>query len=153
METGLVHLHNLLRWVILIFLLLSVIKSFSAWRSRRAFVPGDKKLWLMTMIAAHTTLLLGIFQVLVGRYGIFTTELPAGKSVMQDSFYRFFWVEHPVAMIIGIVLITLGYGMSKKAVSDEVKFRKAFIYFLLALVVILAAIPWDRPLMPGMGAE
>ena len=153
METGLVHLHNLLRWIILIFLLLSVLKSFSAWKSRRAFVTGDRKLWLMTMIAAHTTLLLGLFQVAVGRYGIFTTELPEGKSVMQDDFFRFFWVEHPVAMIIAIILITLGYGMSKKAVSDEVKFRKAFVYFLLALVVILAAIPWQRPLIPGMGAE
>ena len=153
METGLVHLHNLLRWVNLILLLLSVLKSFSAWKGKRAFVAADKKLWLMTMIAAHTTLLLGIFQVLVGRYGIFTAELDEGTSFMQDPFYRQFWIEHPIAMILAIILITLGYGMSKKAVSDEVKFRKAFVYFLLALVLILAGIPWTRPLIPGMGAE
>jgi uncharacterized membrane protein len=95
-----------------------------------------------------------LYQVALGRFGIFTTSLPGGTSFMKDKFFRFYWVEHPVGMIIAILLITLGYGMAKKTVADEVKFKKAFYYFLIALLIILLSIPWPmrefigRPLMP-----
>ncbi len=156
MQTGLIHLHNLLRWVILVLLLLTIINSFSGWQNKKVFTPGDKKLWLFTMITAHITLLIGLYQWLFGRYGMMVTSLPEGTTVMKDKFYRFFWVEHPTGMILAIVLITLGRGMAKKTVSDEIKFKKAFWYFLLALIVILATVPWPfreivgRPWFPGM---
>ena len=92
----------------------------------------------------------------LGRYGFLSFTLPEGTSVMKDKFFRFFWVEHPVAMILAIVLMTLGHGMAKKAVSDEVKYKKAFYYFLFALIIILATVPWPfreivgRPWFPGM---
>lgn len=154
METGLLHLHNLLRWIILILLLLSIVKAYSGWQGKKTLSSGDKKLWLFTMISAHITLLVGLYQVAFGRFGFITTSLPAGTSLMKDSFYRFFWVEHPVGMIAAIVCITLGRGMAKKAVADEVKYKKAFYFFLVALVLILVTIPWPfreivgRPLMP-----
>lgn len=154
METGLLHLHNLLRWVILILLLVSIAKAYSGWQNRKVLSPGDKKLWLFTMISAHITLLIGLYQVSFGRYGFVTTHLPEGTDVMKDKFYRFFWIEHPTGMLIAIILITLGRGMAKKAVADEVKYKKAFYYFLIALIVILVTVPWPfreivgRPLMP-----
>lgn len=155
MAIGLVHLHNLLRWIILILLIASIFKAWTGWQNKRIFTPGDKKLWLFTMIAAHITLLIGLYQVLAGRYGILTTTLPEGTSVMKSNFYRFFWVEHPVAMILAIVFITLGRGMSKKPVADTIKFKKAFWFFIIALILILIATPWPfrsigRPLFPGM---
>jgi hypothetical protein len=75
---------------------------------------------------------------------------------MKEKSYRFFWMEHPLLMIISIILITLGYGMAKKPVSDEVKYKKAFQFFIIALILILIGIPWPfrevigRPLFPGM---
>ncbi len=156
MQTGLLHLHNLLRWVIIILLLVSIVKAWSGWKGKKVFTPGDKKVWLFTMISAHITLLLGLYQVAFGRFGFVTTSLPAGTSFMKDKFFRFYWVEHPTGMILAIVLITLGYGMAKKAVTDEVKYKKAFYYFLIALIFILASVPWPfreiigRPIFPGM---
>jgi hypothetical protein len=156
MQNGLVYLHSILRWIILIFLVLSLLRSYSGWKNKKAFTPGDRKTWLFTLIFAHLTLLLGLFQVLFGRFGIFTSSLPPGTSVMKDKFHRFFWIEHPFAMILAIILITLGYGMAKKQLSDEVRFKRAFWLFLLALILILAAIPWPfrevvgRPWFPGM---
>ena len=156
MQTGLLHLHNILRWVILILLVLSIAKAYAGWTGKKAFSAGDKKVWLFTMISGHITLLLGLYQVALGRYGFLTTTLPEGTSFMKDKFFRFYWVEHPVGMLIAIVLMTLGHGMAKKAVSDETKYKKAFYYFLIALIVILASIPWPfrdivgRPWFPGM---
>ena len=75
---------------------------------------------------------------------------------MKDKFYRFYWIEHPFSMILAIVFITIGYGMAKKSVSDVVKYRNAFWFFTIALILILAGIPWPfrqligRPWFPGM---
>ena len=155
MQTGLVHLHNLLRWVILILLLVSIYKSYSGWKSGKQFAAGDKKIWLFTMIASHITLLLGLYQWALGRIGFLSTDYTSFGSVMEDKVSRFFLVEHPITMILAIVMITLGHGMAKKSVDDETKYKKAFRYFIIALVLILAAVPWPfrevaRPWFPGM---
>lgn len=156
METGLLHLHNLLRWVILVLLVLSVVKSYTGWKQGRAFSDGDRKIWLFTMIASHITLLLGLYQWFAGRFGLFTHERPEGVSMMKNAFYRFYQMEHPVTMIVAILLITLGYGTARKPLSDADKFKKAFRLFLAALILILIRVPWPflkdvgRPLFPGM---
>jgi len=156
MQTGLLHLHNLLRWIILILLVLSIYKSYIGMSSKKPFEASDKKIWLFTMIAGHITLLLGLYQWLLGRYGIFSYVKPEGISMMKDPYLRFFQMEHPVSMILAILFITLAHGMAKKNVDDAVKYKKAFRYFLLALILILVAMPWPtrvlvgRPLFPGM---
>ncbi len=157
METGLLHLHNLLRWVILVLLLVSLFKSYAGWKGNKTFGNGDKKLWLFTMISAHITLLLGLYQWLLGRYGLLTFEVPEGVSRMKDPFIRFFQVEHPVSMLLAILMITLGYGNAKKQIDDAAKYKKAAFAFLVALILILLAVPWPfrgeiigRPLFPGM---
>ncbi|MEY2647559.1 MAG: hypothetical protein RL282_272, partial [Bacteroidota bacterium] len=78
-------------------------------------------------------------------------------SRMKDPFIRFFQVEHPVSMLLAILFITLGRGMAKKDLSDSLKYRQAFVYFFVALLLLLAAVPWPfrgeiigRPLFPGM---
>jgi hypothetical protein len=155
MATGMLHLHNVLRWVILILLLFSIIKSFTGWQGKKALTNGDKKLWLFTMMSAHITFVVGLYLMLFGRYGMFTTTLPEGTSVMKDSFYRFFWVEHPIMNLIAIALITVGRGQAKKAIPDTTKYKKAFWFFFIALILLLVSIPWPgreigRPLFPGM---
>jgi hypothetical protein len=155
METGLLHLHNLLRWIILVLLVVSILKSYNGWKSNKTFMAGDKKIWLFTLISAHITILLGLYQWTLGRFGLFTYVKPEGVSMMKDSTLRFYQMEHPVMMIIAIVLITLAYGNAKKAVPDDQKFKKAFQLFSVALIVILLAVPWPfreigRPLFPGM---
>ena len=156
MDSILLVLHSLMRWVILFLLIASLFKSFTGWQNKETFTKGDRKLWLFTLISAHITLLIGLYQVLLGRFGVFITTLPEGTKLMKDKFYRFYWVEHPTGMIAAIILITLGYGMAKKPVNDETKFKKAFWFFFVALILILATVPWPfrqiigRPLIPGM---
>ena len=150
MQTGLLHLHNLLRWVILILLLLSIVKAYQAKSNPDLYPAGKQPIWLFTLIAAHITLLLGLYQWGWGRYGFFTTELPEGISVMKDKFLRFYWVEHPITMILAILLITLAYGAGKRG-----DFKRVFWFFLLSLIIILVNIPWPfretvgRALLPG----
>jgi glucan phosphoethanolaminetransferase (alkaline phosphatase superfamily) len=156
MYNGLLHLHNLMRWVILLLLVVAIIKAFVGMSANRPFTKGDKQVGLFLMISAHITLLIGLYQWLAGRYGLLTTSLPPGTNLMKDSFYRFYWIEHPVGMILAVALITIGRAQTKKNVPDVVKHKKSFWYYLFALIVILVTVPWPfreivgRPLFPGM---
>jgi uncharacterized membrane protein len=143
MELGLLHLHNALRWIILILLLVCLYHAFT-----KKPVLEKTSLWLM--ISAHIMLLIGLYQLIAGRYGIMK-GLPEGVVLMKDRFYRFFWVEHPVMMILAIVLITIA---RKKAKSSQ--YRQVGWLLIIALLLILAAVPWPfreivgRPWMPGI---
>jgi len=155
MATGILHLHNVIRWILLLLLLIAVVRSYSGWQKKSTLTPGVKKLWLFTMIITHINLLVGLYLLFFGRFGIVSAGLPAGTSVMKSAFYRFFWIEHPVLMLVATIFITIGRGMEKKALPDTTKYKNAFWFFFLALLLMLVAIPWPfrevgRPLFPGM---
>ncbi|RYY61013.1 MAG: hypothetical protein EOO05_07885 [Chitinophagaceae bacterium] len=156
METGLLHIHSVLRWVIFFLLIVSIVKAYSGWMNKKVFGPSDRKVWLFTLIFSHLTFLVGLYLLFLGRFGVLNTTLPEGTSVMKDKFFRFWWVEHPFMMLIAILLVTLGYGMAKKPVPDSTKFKKAFWFFLIAFILVIAAIPWPfrdvvaRPWFPGL---
>jgi hypothetical protein len=142
MANTILSLHSILRWLLLILLLASIIKSFNGWQSKKVFTAGDRKLFLFTLITTHINFLVGLYLLFFGRFGIISAGKPDGVDIMKDKFFRFFWVEHPVGMLIAIVLITLGNGMAKKNVIDTIKFKKAFWFFFIALIIILATVPW-----------
>jgi TRAP-type uncharacterized transport system fused permease subunit len=146
METGLLHLHSILRWVILVLLLVSIYTTFTATNS------NNKKFWLFTLITAHITLLIGLYQTF-NYWNTYVRDANFQMSdVMKSKGLRFFLVEHPLMMVISIVLITLAYRSTK-----ILKYKKAGILFLIALIIILAAVPWPfrelvgRPWFPAMG--
>jgi hypothetical protein len=156
MYTGLLHLHNLLRWIILLLIVIAIVKAFVGMSGNKPFTKSDQRVGLFLMISAHLTLLLGLYQWLAGRYGILTTSLPPGTSLMKDSFYRFYWIEHPLGMILAVALITIGRRQSRKNILDIVKHKRSFWYYLVALIVIIATVPWPfreiigRPWFPGV---
>ncbi|MDP9041066.1 MAG: hypothetical protein M3N30_03730 [Bacteroidota bacterium] len=151
MSTVLLQVHNILRWVILISLSLSILQSLIGWVKHRELREGDTKLWLFTMISAHITLLIGLILLLFGRYGILSSGLPEGVELMKDKFYRFFWIEHPTGMLLATILITLGRGVVKKQIIDPLKYKRSFWFFLVALIIILATIPWPGREIIGRG--
>jgi hypothetical protein len=155
MYDGLLHLHNLLRWVILLFLLIALFRHLSGMSGRKAFTSGDRKTGLFLMIAAHLTFVVGVYQWFAGNWGYEKIQALGFSGVMKDPASRFFAVEHMLGMLIAIILITVGRGVSKKNWPDTVKHRKSFWYYFIALILILVSVPWPfreavaRPWFPG----
>ena len=145
METGMLHLHSILRWIILLLLLVCLVQAMS-----KNIAVRKVSLWLL--ISAHLMLIVGIYQVFFGRYGI-NKGLPAGVELMKDKFYRFFWVEHPLMMIIAIILITVARGKAK-----NLNYKSVTWLLIIALLAIFAGVPWPfrdivgdgRTWFPGM---
>lgn len=143
MYKGLLDLHNVLRWLILLFLLVALLQSF-------AKSPGVRKSSLWLMICAHLTLLVGLYQWFTGALGLKMIQSIGFSAVMKDSVARFWAVEHIAGMLIAIILITIGRGKAK-----VLNYKAASWLFLIALIIILATIPWPfregiaRPWFPG----
>ncbi len=154
MYEGLLHLHNFLRWVILIFLLLSVLRHLTA--ANQPYGGKDKGFGLPLLISTHLNAIIGLYQWIVGAWGLKLIQTNGMGTVMKDSVNRFWAIEHPLMMLIAAILITIGYGQRKSKHTTRVQRRRAAIYYVLALIVILLAVPWPfrevigRPLFPGM---
>ncbi|MHA4847882.1 hypothetical protein ACX0G7_27210 [Flavitalea antarctica] len=148
MYTGLLHLHNILRWVILILLIISIVQAYNA-RSGKSG-SGLNKSSLFLLIAAHTNFLIGLYQYIAGAWGLKVIQNNGMSEVMKNSVLRFWAVEHITSMLIAIVLITVARGKVKKSL-----YGSAFWMYIVALILILLAIPWPgregiaRPLFPG----
>ena len=59
MYTGLLHLHSLLRYVVLLLIVLAIISAFAGWLGKKSYTNGDAKLTLFTMISVHVQFLIG----------------------------------------------------------------------------------------------
>jgi len=155
MYTGLLHLHSVLRWAILILLLVAIYKSFTD--RNKAFTPGHKKTGLFLMICADVMLLVGLYQWITGPWGLKSIRTNGMSVVMKNASLRFFAIEHITGMIIAILLIHAGYSYAKKDIPDAMKHKRALLFYGLALLIILVFIPWPfravgagRTWFPGM---
>ncbi len=127
-------IHSFLRWAVLLLLLAVIFKSLHGLISKRSFSKSDDKMSLFMMISAHTQLLVGIILYFVSPFVQF------GNTT--DKEVRFFTMEHSTMMIVAIVFMTLARILSKKGKTDVAKFRRLFIFSLIALLIIFMAIPW-----------
>lgn len=138
MYTGLLHAHHWLRYVALVLLLITVLKAIMD-LNKKGLDPGSKKLALYTLIAIHLQLITGLILFFISPKVQMAMENMG--AAMKDAASRLVLIEHPLVMLIGITLITIGYSKSKSK-SDQAKYSKTIlVYYGIALVLILSRIP------------
>jgi hypothetical protein len=139
MYTGLKHLHSFLAYILLAALLFSIIYVFIQFVQNKRFTDKVRKFALIGFITAHLQLLIGIVLYVISPLGLqnFSSE------AMQSTLSRLYVLEHPLTMIIGIVLITVGYIKAKKPGDDARRFKTIILYYTLGLIFILIRIPWN----------
>jgi hypothetical protein len=143
MYTAVLLVHSWLRWAVLIAGLMAFLRAATA--GRRPWVPADDRSTRWFTIVLDIQVLLGLLLYFV--LSPFTREaLGDVGAAMKNSGLRFWAVEHTFGMIIGVALAHVGAVKVRKAPSYG-KHRVAMIFFGLALLAILASIPW-----PGMPA-
>ncbi len=126
--------HSVVRYFILIFLLVVIVRSFSGWQKNSDYTGLYDRLSLWLFVLTHTQLLVGFLLYFVSPLVIFS-----GAS-MKDSIARYWLVEHNTMMLIAIVLITMARISAKKMADAVAKHKRLFIFNALALIIIVAAI-------------
>jgi uncharacterized membrane protein len=146
----LLHLHSVGRWIVLILLIIAIFNSMVA--GKRPFIRTDARTGLILTIFADIMLLVGIALWFRGPWGYQTIQDKGMGEVMKDPTARFYAVEHTIGMLIAVVLMHIGKAQGKKQLSDRAKHRRTMIFYLLALLIILASIPWPfREVGAGRG--
>lgn len=143
MYTGLLHFHSYWAYLVLLMLFIAVFNNLIGLAGKRTFETKDTRIGLFTLIAAHIQLLIGIILFFVSPMIQWFSGNAAVGDIMKNDQLRLYNVEHPLMMLIAIALITIGYSKHKKKETSKAKFKTLFIFYLLALVFILAMIPWN----------
>jgi len=143
--------HSLVRWLVLASLLFALYRSLKGWLSKSPFqaMDGKARQWAVTM--AHTQLVIGY--VLYFSSPIIAWFRSHYHEAVQQPEFRFFGLIHIILMTLAVTCITIGGAAARRKGDDAAKFKTMTIWFALALLIILLAIPWPfsplakRPLL------
>ena len=154
MHDGMIHLHNFMRWVVLILAVLAVVKYLIGMLTKKDFSKSDDTVGLIYMIVMDIQLLVGLY--LYATSSALQNLMADFGATMKAPIDRFFAVEHLVGMLLAIILVHIGRSRVKKYSESSRKYRIGFIFYLVALLIMLAMIPWPfregigKPWFPGM---
>ncbi|MEI8060191.1 MAG: hypothetical protein WCG67_08540, partial [Ferruginibacter sp.] len=97
---------------------------------------------LFFMISCDLQLLIGL--VLYFGNSWFEKLKTHTHDVMKNinGMSRFFSMEHALMMIIAWLLVHVGRSMVKRADTDAQKHKRTLVFFGIAILIILAMIPW-----------
>ena len=136
-------LHSYWAYLTLLILVVSTFNALIKFFGNKEFGAFDFRVSLFTLIVSHIQLILGI--VLFFSAGYISIISSSGMGdVMKNADLRSNIIEHPLTMIIAVTLITIGYSKHKKKLTSKPKFKLLAIFYTLALVFVLAKIPWEK---------
>jgi hypothetical protein len=141
-------LHSWLRWLVLLAGLVAVVHPLAAGRRRWTDTDARAGFWFTMLLDLQV--LLGLI-LYVGLSPITHEAFRNIGAAMASRSLRFWLVEHVFGMVIALALAHVGRVRIRKADVSRRR-RLAAIFFGLALVAILASIPWPgtpngRPLL------
>ena len=135
-------LHSWWAYLVLLVLLIAAINSLVGFFSKKEYGANDFRIALFTLIVSHLQVLIGLVLYFVAPYFQAFSEVGMG-GVMKDSTLRLYLVEHPLIMLISVILITIGYSKHKKKLTSRPKFKMLAIFYTIALILVLSRIPWS----------
>lgn len=151
MQHTLLFFHSIFRWLVLSSLVLAIYTAFKGYQSKALFSQTANRIRHFTATIAHIQLIIGL---------VLYFQSPAVKQFMATPGWPqriteslFFGAIHISFMISAVLIITLGSAFSKRKQTAPEKYKTMLIWFSLALVIILIAIPWpfsplvQRPLI------
>ena len=135
-------IHSWWAYLVVLVLLIATINSLMGFFSKKEYGNNDFRISLFALIVTHLQLLIGLVLYFVAPYFQAFSEVGMG-GVMKDSTLRLYLVEHPLMMIIAVILITMGYSKHKNKLTSNAKFKTLAIFYTLATLFVLSRIPWS----------
>lgn len=132
--------HSLIRWLVLGNLIWAFYKAYVAYTNNLPYTKSIDKLRHWTATIAHIQLMIGI--VLYSQSAAVKAFMTGLGSTGRITEPVFFGVIHIALMLLAIVLVTIGSAMAKRKPADAQKLKTMYVWFGLALLIILVAIPW-----------
>jgi predicted tellurium resistance membrane protein TerC len=84
----------------------------------------------------HLQLVIGVALYLLSPKVQFT------GNMMSSPILRFYTIEHFLLMVIAVILATVGLVTARRVKEDKRKFKRIFVYYLIAFLIMIASTPW-----------
>ncbi len=136
-------MHSGWAYITLLLLIIAVVNAIIGLTSKKEFKDKDLRISLFTLIVTHIQILIGFIAYFTSAQFAFLRENGMGEA-MKESEIRLVVIEHPLMMILAVVLITIGFSKHKSKTTDKEKFKTITIYYGLALLFVLSKIPWNQ---------
>src|SRR5699024_11633985 len=114
MHTVVLHTHSFWAYIVLIVLIITLINSIVGLAGKKEFISKDFRLALFSLIVTHIQLLLGLILWFVSPMGLKSITNNGMREVVKNSVFRLNAVEHPLMIIIAVILITIVFSKHKK---------------------------------------
>lgn len=125
MAQTLLTIHSWWRWVVLVVAAITVIKMLYGWLARRDWASLDDQLGMIFTITIDIEVLLGLL--------VWIASQAWGRG-MAAAF------EHPLTMLLAVVLAHVGRSRARKAADSAAKYRTSAIFYTVSFALILAGI-------------
>lgn len=139
-------LHSILRWLIVLSALLAIVRAINGLAFKRGWTQMDNKVGFWFTMFLDIQVLLGIILYFF-LSPITKIALQDFGGIMSNASIRFIAVEHLFLMVVAVIIAHIGRSFIRKASTEAGKHRRTLIWFGLAILLILAAIPWSRGLI------
>jgi hypothetical protein len=144
----LLSLHNIMRWLVVIAGIWLLIRTYMGLFSKSDWTDTEGKAVRFFVIFLDVQLVLGLILYFVSP--LIQAAMSDMGAAMGDDQLRFFSVEHFSMMILAVILAHIGSVMVKRAAESRSKYIRSAIWFTIAALIIVAAIPWWRPMFPAL---
>ncbi|MEI8085596.1 MAG: hypothetical protein WCG93_05195 [Paludibacter sp.] len=131
--------HSLIAFLLLAVLLFVIVFTAYRWLSKKPFSKSNIIFAQVGMAVTHLQFLIGAILYYLSPLGMSNFS----SAAMKNSTSRLYILEHPFMMIIGVVLVTIGFMKAKRVSNDNRKYKTIVIYYSLGLLIILSRIPWS----------
>lgn len=146
MASLLIALHNTVRWLVLLFALVALLRALKGIDGSVDYATGAKRALSIFVMSVHVQFLLGVLLFFISP--LTRQAMENMGATMKDPGLRYFVIEHPTLMLLGVIVATVTSVLARRGPDDTVRHRRAAIGIALSLGLILAGIPWQRPLLP-----
>lgn len=133
--------HSLLRWVVLISLIVTLIRSYRGWLRGKVYTRRDSLIKNLAIITMYV-------QVSIGLYLYFNSAIVAYflnnfKDAVHETVPRFFGMEHITVMLLSAFMLSVGSFLARRKPTDRRRFKTLALWFTIAFICIFFSIPWS----------
>ncbi|HEY0601528.1 MAG TPA: hypothetical protein VGD58_01395 [Herpetosiphonaceae bacterium] len=146
-------LHNLTRWLVLLFGFWALYRLVDGWIRRRSWSRADRLAMRWFALIISLQFVFGaVLYLLPGALVQGALSNAGWATIMKSRILRFFTLEHPLQMFIAIGVSHMANMITRRMSVDRRRFVTGTLLLSLAMLLILVAIPWPflshgRPLL------
>ena len=112
--------HFFSAFFLVLFLIFAIGFNGYSWLRKKPFTANNKVFALFALASMHIQVLIGFILYFFSPLGYSNVS----SAAMKDSHSRFYMLEHPLVMIIALLLVTIAYVKAMRLTNDNAKYKK-----------------------------